>query len=214
MNYDSLRNPDIWPRNDIFLRDDSLIYVYASPIDRATGLIGDIGLTLYRGAEQSIRDHLSMCLEVTSSIACFAEVGMELRELFNYAQSQFKAVNLSNQASSTGSGMANIGHTIPWTYEPYSDEEKKCLEQGTAREIREMISNHRVSINDSAALRIQPTMALTVEPQIASSTAPLCSYHVIVAFSEAKKSVSPSFEALFKAFAMDDYMHAALARLS
>jgi hypothetical protein len=214
MHYDSLRNSDTWSRNDILLRDDSLIYAYASPIDRGTGLIGDIGLTLYRGAEQSIRDHLSTCLEVTTRIACFAEVGMELRELFNYAQRQLEAVDLRNQASSTGSGTANIGHTIPWTYEGYSDEAKNCLELGNARDVRNMISRQRVSINGSAALRIQPTMAFTVEPQIASPTAPLCSYHVIVAFSDAKKLLLHSFESLFKDFAMDDYMHATLARLS
>jgi len=214
LNYDSLRNPAIWPRNDIWLRNDSLVYAYASPINRATGLIGDIGLTLYCGAEQSIRDHLSTCLEVTTRIACFAEVGMELRELFNYAQRQIEAAELSNQASSTGSGTANIGHTVPWSYGGYSDEAKECLERGNPRDIRDMISNERVSINSLAALRIQPTMAFTVEPQIASSKIGLCSYHLIVAFSEGKRSISSSFEPLFKAFAMDDYMQTALERLS
>jgi hypothetical protein len=214
MNYDSLRNPAIWPRNDISLRDDSLIYAYASPIDRNTGLIGDIGLTLYRGTDQSIRDYLLTCLEVTVRIACFAEVGMELRELFNYAQRQIEGAHLSNQTSSTRSGTANIGHTIPWTYEEYSDEAKRYLEQGSACDMRDVISKARVSINDSATLCIQPTMAFTVEPQIASSTAPLCSYHVIVAFSEAKKITSPSFESLFKAFSMEDYMRPALAQFS
>jgi hypothetical protein len=214
LNYDSLRNPAIWSRDDIFLRDDSLIYAYASPFDRDTGLIGDIGLTLYRGNDQSIRDYLSTCLEVTARIARFAEVGMELRELFSYALHQIELADLSNQTSSTRSGMANIGHTIPWSYEEYSDEAKQCLERGNARDIRDSISNARVSINDSATLRIQPTMAFTVEPQVASSTAPLCSYHVIVAFSEGKKITAPSFASLFKAFEMDNYMSAALALLS
>jgi hypothetical protein len=214
MNYDSLRTPAIWSRNDISLRNDSLIYGYASPIDRGTGLIGDIGLTLYRGKDQSIWDHLSRCLEVTVRIASFAEVGMELRELFNYAQRQIELADLSNQTSSTKSGMANIGHTIPWTYEEYPEEVKQRLILGNEREIRDLISNARISINDSAAFRIQPTMALTVEPQIASASAPLCSYHVIVAFSEAKKITSPSFESLFKAFEMDHYLGTALAQLS
>jgi hypothetical protein len=214
MNYDSLRNPAIWPRDDISLRDDSLIYAYASPIDRATGLIGDIGLTLYRGPEPWIRDHLLTCLEVTTRVASFAEVGMELRELFNYAQREIEAAELSNETSSTASGIPNIGHTIPWSYEGYSDEVKQCLERGNACNMRDKISKQRVFINISATLRIQPTMAFTVEPQIASSKAPLCSYHIIVAFSKGRKSISPSFESLFKAFAMDAYMHGALARLA
>lgn len=214
MNFDSLRNPAFWASKDISLSDDCLIYAYASPFDRGTALLGDIGLTLYRGSKQSIRDHLSMCLELTIRIACFAEVGMEFRELFNYAQRQIDAAHLSNETSSTASGLANIGHTVPWSYEEYSGDAVKCIDTGNMRAIGDMISKHRVSINGSATLRIQPTMAFTVEPQIASSTAPLCSYHAIVAFSKATRSISLPFDALFKAFAMDDYMQTALALLS
>lgn len=214
MNYDSLRNPNVWARSDISLLDDSLVYVYASPYDRASGLIGDIGLTLYRGREQSILDHLLTCLEVTVRIARFAEVGMELRELFNYAQHQIEAADLRNETSSTKSGTPNIGHTVPWTYEKYSEEAERCFEGGNAHEIRQMISGQRVSVNGLAALKIQPTMAFTVEPQIAASQLPLCSYHVIVTFSEGKKTIVPSFAPLFKAFAMEDYMQDALGRLS
>jgi hypothetical protein len=214
LNYDSLRTPATWSRDDISLDEASVIYAYASPFDRSTGLIGDIGLTLYRGDEQSIRDHLRTCFEVTTRIACHAEVGMELRELFAYAQLQIRGAELTNETSSTQSGATNIGHTVPWTYEEYSDEGQQCLERGDVQDIRDMISNNRVSINSSAALRIQPTMAITVEPQVSSPTAPLCSYHLIVTFSNGTRSISPSFKPLFEAFAMDEYLDAELARLS
>jgi hypothetical protein len=210
LNYDSLRTPAFWASNDIVLRDDSLIYVYASPFDRATGLIGDLGLTVYRGNKQPIRDYLSMCLEMTIRIASFAEVGMEFRELFHYAQRQIEAAQLRNETSSTASGLANIGHTVPWSYEEYSDDAAQCLAAGDMRAIGDMISRHRVSINASATLRIQPTMAFTVEPQIASSTAPLCSYHSIVSFSDGRRTISLPFNALFNAFAMTDYIPTAL----
>ena len=142
LNYNSLRNPSFWSSNKISLREDSLLYAYASPFDPNTALIGDIGITLYRGAEELIRSHLSTCLEVTARTACFAEVGMEFRELFNYAQRQIDDLNLRNETSSTASGTANIGHTVPWSYQEYSEEAKQCLERGSLLEIRNIISKN------------------------------------------------------------------------
>lgn len=214
MNYDSLRSPAVWPRADISLHKESLIYAYASPFDRGTGLIGDIGVTLYRGTDQSIREHLIRCLDVTARIARHAQVGMQLRDLFNYGLTQIRAADLSNQTSSTKSGTPNIGHTVPWSYESYPDDARHCFDHGGPTDIRDKISRGRVSINDSATLRIQPTMAFTVEPQIAAAAAPLCSYHVIVIFAEGKKTISSCFGPLFKIFAMEGYMESALAQLS
>jgi hypothetical protein len=214
LNYDSLRTPAFWSSDRLSLRDDSLVYVYASPFDRQTGLIGDIGLTLYRGDNEGIWAHLSACMEVTTRVATFAEIGMELREVFDYAVEQMKTVHLINKTSSTKSGVANIGHTVPWSYGSYPDEVKRCLEGDNSRDIRDLISGGRVSINAEAALAIAPTMAITIEPQIASEAAPLCSYHLIVSFVEGKRIISPSFAQLFKAFAMDHRFGMALARLT
>lgn len=214
MNYDSLRLVNAWPKDDISMRDGCLVYAYASPFDTGTGLIGDIGITVYRGEQQSIQAHLRACLELTARIARFAEVGMELRELFHYAQRLIGDAGLTNHASSTGSRQLNVGHTIPWTYEDYSDPARRCLQHGVAQDVRELIRSHRVSINESATLRIQPTMAFTVEPQIASPTDPLCSFHVIVAFSEGRKDVFHSFEALFDDFTMAGQMRSAVAALT
>jgi hypothetical protein len=213
LNYDSLRTPAFWSSEHHTLGDDSLVYVYASPFDRQTGLIGDIGLTLYRGDDEAIWAHLSACLEVTTRVATFADVGMELRELFHYAVKEMEAVELINKTSSTKTGVANIGHTVPWSYEAYSDALKRCLEGDGERDIRDIISGSRVSINADAALAIAPTMALTVEPQIASQTAPLCSYHLIVSFVDGKRILSPSFAPLFNAFEMSHRLGTALARL-
>lgn len=214
MHYDSLRNPVYWASDQITLRDDCLIYAYASPIDRATGLIGDIGVTLYRGTEQPIRDHLRTCLEMSARIARFSEVGMELREVFNYAQTQLEALNLSNSASSFGSGTPNIGHTIPWTYGDYSDAARQSVEGADASALRASITSHRTFVNAAATLRIQPTMAFTVEPQIISPAAPLCSYHLIVTFEKGQRSILGSFKALFETLDMNSYMQDALDGIS
>ena len=202
LNYESLRREDVWSREDIWLRDDSLVYVYASPFDRASGMIGDIGLTLYRGHEKAIWDHLAVCLDVTARVAHYAEVGMELRELFHYAVKEIAKANLRNETSSTGTGVSNIGHTVPWSYEAYPPDVKQVLASGPEAEVGHAISVRRVSINDSASLKIGPNMAFTIEPQVASSQGPLCSYHLIVCFSGGERTVISNFEPIFNAFGM------------
>ena len=56
----SLRIHDYWPREDIFLdRKKGIIFVYISPVDKNTGIIGDFGLTIYFGKNLNIRNHLT-----------------------------------------------------------------------------------------------------------------------------------------------------------
>jgi hypothetical protein len=203
LNYESLRNPNTWSREDIHLREDSLVYAYASPVHGASGMIGDIGITLYGGSDASIREHLTACLDVTASTAEFAEVGMELREVFHFAQAAASASGISNVASSTASGISNIGHTVPFSYVDYPADLPALLEAREEDQVCAAISAARVSINAQATLRIPSTIALTIEPQIHSPSAPLCSYHVIVVFVDGAKLVLADFDELFDAFGMD-----------
>lgn len=55
MNYKSLRPVEMHPRNDIMLnKQTGIIYVYASPVDKKTGMIGDWGMTIYFGRDPEI----------------------------------------------------------------------------------------------------------------------------------------------------------------
>lgn len=193
LGYDSMRHTSTWSREDIIQQEDSLIYAYASPIVRGAGLMGDIGLTLYSGQNSIIHNHLARCLEATARIATLAEVDMPLRDLFKIASELLKSYDFSNSASKLISGLENIGHTIPWSYEDYTEKAEQCLSCGTEGAIRDLMNNQRVSINASATLSIQPTMAFTVEPQIVSDDLPLCSYHLIVTFTKGVRKISPSF---------------------
>ncbi|MEU6534560.1 hypothetical protein [Streptomyces sp. NPDC047000] len=206
LNYHSLRHEQTWSRSDIPLADDSLVYAYASPFDRNSAMIGDIGVTLYRGADDTIRRHLATCWELTRKVAGYAEVGMELRTLFRYSQREIRSAELVNETSATRSGLSNIGHTLPWSYGTYSAEALRCLHAGDTAALRSVISDARVSIDDRAVLRIEPDMALTVEPQISAESAPLCSYHVIVAFSGGVKEIISCFEDLFDEYGMEAYL--------
>jgi len=207
VEYESLRDPHTWPRADIRLRDDSLVYAYASPTDRATGMIGDIGVTLYHGPDHRIRQHVATCLELTVRIAALAEVGMELRELYHQAERLVKEAGLGNRtASATDSGAPNIGHTIPWTFGDYSAEDERRLRNGDPADVSDLISRQRIFLNPSTRRRIEPTMAFTVEPRMSSPSLPLSSFHIIVAFREGRKTISSEFGRLFRIFGMEEYL--------
>lgn len=213
LNYNSLRDRETWSRDDIFVTERSVIYAYASPIAKGTGLIGDTGISLYSGDDPVIIDHLQKCLKTTVDISNYAEVGMPLRELLAYARQRLSEAELSNQATSRASGVENIGHTIPWSYEDYSAQEGQILRGEDHDDILKTISEKRISINDSAELRIQPNMAFTVEPQIRSERNPLCSYHLIVAFYEGRKKATTYFDSIFEYFGMNEYMRPILETL-
>jgi hypothetical protein len=215
VGYTSLRDPQIWPRGDIELADDSLVYAYASPTDRASGLIGDFGVTLYSGSRQSVRDHVERCLQISVGIAEHAEVGMELRELFRHAERLIAEAELSNRtASATDGGAANIGHTVPWSFEPYSASDRECIDSGDVKEIAALIRGKRIFLNATASQRIAQTMAFSVEPRMASAKLPLTSFHLVVAFIDGRKRVFSNFDALFARFGMDRYLPvSALGRL-
>lgn len=206
LNYNSLRHESSWSRRDVLLADDSLVYAFASPFDWRSAMIGDIGVTLYRGTDEAIKRHLTACMDLTFKVAGYAEVGMELRELFEYADREIRCAGLVNETSGTRSGLSNIGHTVPWSYGQYSRRALECLRDGDTHGLRAEISGARVSIDNKAVLHIQPDMAFTVEPQISSPSMPLCSYHVIVSFVGGTKEIISCFGALLEEYDMETYV--------
>ncbi len=48
LNCENFRPKETWPHDDIVLnRENGIIYVYASPVHKRTGIIGDFGMTIY-----------------------------------------------------------------------------------------------------------------------------------------------------------------------
>ena len=59
MNYSHLRLPQVWPRSDIMLGGkNEMAYLYASPVDKSTGIIGDFGMVIYLGNDNKIGSRL------------------------------------------------------------------------------------------------------------------------------------------------------------
>jgi hypothetical protein len=206
----TLRPPESWPRSDIFLnRRNGIISVYASPVNKKTGMIGDFGLTLYFGTNQQIKNHLKTCLSIDKKVFEYSQVGMQLSEIYNYTQKLFLAKSLKNNISSpTDPTKTNIGHTIPASYENWSDDEIKLFQTNSDwKIICNAISKRRKFINFVEPLRIEPGMGITIEPRpqvINNPNIPMVWFHTMAFFGpDGCKEHITGFDELFKLVGMN-----------
>jgi hypothetical protein len=216
VRYASLRGEQCWPREDIALRNDSLIFAYASPVDRTTGMIGDLAVSLYRGADNSLQRHLASCLTIAVEVASRAEVGMRFAELYELGSRLIADVYEGREASSLENytGVADIGHTAPWSYCDPTSGELDALKSGNALRIATTVSRARVFVGPNDQLRVEPTMAFSIEPRIALEHLPVACFHVWVTFIGGRKQVVSGFARLFERFGMERYLPSeALTRL-
>jgi hypothetical protein len=206
----TLRPSESWPRNDVFLnRKNGLVSVYSSPVSKETGMIGDFGLTLYFGSNQQIKKHLKTCLSIDRKIFQYSQVGMKLSEIYDYTQKLFLSKGLKNNISSpTDPTKTNIGHTIPASYENWSNDEIELFKTNSNwKMFCDVISKRRKFINSTEELIIKPSMSITIEPRpqvINNSNIPMVWFHTMVFFSPGgSKEYITGFDELFKLVGMD-----------
>lgn len=207
LDFSSLREEHFYPKPNIFLSIDSVSFFYCSPVNKVRNIIGDFSITLYRGNDQKIIDHIKKVFIITKAIADYAQIGMNMNEIYKFGLSLFDKYQVRNIDYSVTDGMdVNIGHTIPWTYEVMNNEEKYILKTGNWDNIKNMISKKRKFINKDQELKIQENMIFTIEPKLKSSldsSIPAITFHVIVAFRKGKKSVINNYSEIFKEWDMD-----------
>lgn len=215
INYVSLRDRSSWPNHESRFQSESLIYLYASPVDRTTAMIGDFAITIYSGNDRAIKDHIATCFQITAYIADYAAVGMEMRELYSYADHLIRSSGLVNSAQSTTdvSGRINIGHTVPWSYTGYDPKIWSAIQNGDGREVAGLISRARVFLTAEQTLRITDDIAFTVEPQMMALHQPKVSFHVIVAFHDGLKQIFANYIELLADCNMIDYLPAGSVRI-
>ena len=149
MNYQSLRPENSWPKDSIFLdKNRGIIYVFFSPVDKLTNMIGDWGMTIYFGKNPDIIEHLKFCLQLNYQVLEHVQVGMTLSELANFSNKLFLKQGLYNQVTSvTDTTGVNIGHTVPWSYENMSPEEIMTFKTKDWQKIITMINRKRKFFN-------------------------------------------------------------------
>jgi hypothetical protein len=211
INVSSMRPETNWPREDVFLDlQDGIIFVYASPVSKKSGMIGDFGATLYLGNNPKIQNHLKKCLTLTREIFDHAREKMMLSDIASFAHTMLAANEFRNDiASSTDPTGTNIGHTIPASYEDWDAEELNLLanERNNWPAICKLISLKRVFVNSSEKFLIKPGMAFTIEPRPQSNTdsnIPMVYFHTIALFYEdSTKELLTQFDEVFRILGME-----------
>ena len=197
MAFDSLRKPEYWPRADIRYNAGEPVMIYVSPLDRATQMLGDLGLTVYQSDDVTLQSHVRRGLNTVLDIAQRANIGMSFADLYAagrevLAKHGFEHARIAPITSNAGD--SNFGHTVPW-----SDGEAPG--ELPIHELREKIRVARRFINPDEQYVIPPTCAFTVESRLLDPekpTLPNIFFHVIVTFSEGRKKVLTNFEGIFK----------------
>jgi hypothetical protein len=202
LDFDSLRKPENWPRDDRFQDSETVGLIYVSPVDRASGMIGDFGLTFYRGEDKAIRRHLRLAYKITNLMAEYATVGMKLRDLFEFGQK-----TLADNHAASGRMLLindpsdiNFGHTVPWSYKMPTGEEQRVIDNADFDQVKNLISSKRIYINSSEDFRIPESCALTIEPRVVTlndnGQPRLAYFHIMLAFQNGQKVVR-GFDSVF-----------------
>lgn len=194
LRFDSLRNCEYWPRHDVFVSRGTLAIVYVSPFERHSGLIADYGSSYYRGADLKVRRHLKRCLAAMHSVVSIIEAGMQFREIHEYAQRFFGEHALSNARTITHTDPfgTNLGHTVPWTYEEYTQDERDTLRVGELAAVSALICRKRIFINGAETFRVPRTGAFTFEARLEDSDDPELPnvfFHLLLSFIDGQKGV-------------------------
>ncbi len=210
LNFTSLRVQENWPRDDVFLDIGSgLISVYASPVDKRTGIIGDFGLTLYLGSDKDIQNHLRATYKLTNKIADYMQIGMTFAEVTKYAHGLMQDNGFVNEVECTTEPSLgdNVGHTIPAVYESWTQEEQAVIDVGDMEQMKDVISNNRIYLSSNEDTKIAPGMAITVEPRptiSSNSKIPMGFYHTVCIFHEnGEKEFVTEFGKIFRLASMD-----------
>jgi hypothetical protein len=200
LQFATLRNPESWPSKSVF-GDESVGTIYVSPVERKAKMIGDIGLSIYKGENETIRRHLKDSRDLVLAAAEKAKVGMRFSHLHATSMKLFNDnggkvigwITTNHDPMKT-----NLGHTVPGSYE-------KLPFGPTFETVRETIRSKRVYINEIEEFEIPETCAFTLEARLtdASLELPNVFFHVIVTFSEGEKAVLTNFNEIFTAVGMN-----------
>lgn len=208
-NFDVLRPEPMWPRDDIFLnRDNGIIMVYASPVDRVSYMVGDFEMMIYFGKQPAIQDHFRKVASLDYEIFGQVEVGMTLSDVAKIASKLMRQYGLANNVVSLNDPAGtNIGHTIPATDQAWTKEELAKLNGADWDDAKDVIAKKRRFVNEIETLEIKPGLAFTIEPRPVSADnprLPMASFHTTALIHEdGRKELVTEFDQLAQLAGVD-----------
>ena len=177
VSFDSLRNEKNWASDTIINWKEDLLYAYCSPVDKVSGIIGDISVTLYFGKDKEIINHIKNCHDAILEVFDVLDKAKNSHELFITSEKIFSEHKLKNCiVSKTDNTPLDLGHTFPKLEIIQSNN---CL----TKEEKEEISKSRKFINEDSNWDFIEGMQFTIEPQLISTInakLPQISQHYLV----------------------------------
>lgn len=163
VSFDSLRNTYNWANDTIINWNENLLYAYCSPVDRGSGIIGDIAITLYFGDNKDITNHIKNCHDAVLEVFNQLNNVESSKELFDLSQRVFSKYKLKNCIiSKTDNTPLDLGHTFPRLNIPTLNNE---LTENEKQEI----SKSRKFINENTDWKFTEGIQFTIEPQLISA---------------------------------------------
>lgn len=210
-DFTNLRPKEFWPRDDIFLDIESgYAYLFASPTHRQSGLIGDFSINIYLGNEEKIKKQLKKSVKIIDEIFNFIKTNISFSDIFKFADNTIAKNGLRNNiVSITNPDGVNMGHTIPASYEDWTEEELKKLRNADNDWIsfKDIISKKRIFESIHSSLKVKPGMAFTIEPAVKvvrDNSIPMTMFHKIAFIREnGEKELLANFDQIFKLCGMN-----------
>lgn len=207
----SIRPQEYWPKEESFLdKSKGILFLYVSPIAKKEGIIGDFGLTVYLGKDQSIINHLKNAYLTVLQVFKKINVGMSFADIAKIAKELLAEKGMySNLLSPSDPTGTNIGHTIPGSYEDFSPKEQRLIQSAPAQwsQLKDMIRTKRIFINEAETFTVTPNMAFTLEPRPEinnSASLPTVWFHTLVLIDKnGNKQLVTNFAKIFSIANMD-----------
>ena len=162
LNFDSLRNEKYWPNDTVIDWKEGYLYAYCSPVDKLSGLIGDMSVTLYFGEDEKVKNHFRNCRRAAEEI--FEDLA-KVKDPCELYRDSLKIFNdkglLSNVISATDSSPSNLGHTFTYL------KDKKDKKELSKEDIGQL-SHDRRFLNGEDDFEFEEGMQFTIEPQLLS----------------------------------------------
>ena len=203
LKYESIRDQNFWPSESFRLAEETVGLIYVSSNDKTTGLIGDHGLTIYRGEDEKIKEHIRTVFNTIYSVADAAKIGLTFAALYEKTMRIFNENNKHIKWMTTIHDPlkgVHLGHTVPGSM-------KNDVVLGhNFEEVKDSVRTKRIYINAQEQFEIPPTCAFTVEARLVDTRDPQMPnifFHFIVTFSGGKKQILTNFDDIFRTVGMN-----------
>lgn len=213
LNFQSLRPEEIWPKKNVKLDlENGIIFTYASPINKETGVVGDFGVTIYLGRQNEIISQLKLCKQVVDQTFESIKVGMTFDDVARHMKSLIDENGLINEieCQTSPSSADDVGHTIPFVSELVPEKFKQSLSNGDLTEVRNTIRHGRIFARAGVNNKIEAGMAFTIEPRPmvkGNPKIPMTWFHSIcVIHTDGRKELLTNFDQIFRTTGMDYMM--------